>query len=183
MGGVDVNIGEPEVRLREICARFRMIGLVSSPHHGNARGRQVMAAAVEVRTFWSALLSVLLKCIAALGFTTPASRAAVGPVETAAPAAGRTATAETGVPAPRIPAPRGCEPASRRERDRTLPPTMKQRIRAEAHGSSPSARSIRTGDLREEMTPALALAEATAGAATVTACPATATAGPATAAR
>jgi plasmid stability protein len=67
---------------------------------------------------------------------------------------------------------------------------MKQRIRAEAHGSSPSARSIRTGDLTEEMTPALALAEAaaglatvTAGAATVTACPATATAGPATAAR
>jgi hypothetical protein len=120
--------------------------------------------ATDIKTFWGALVSVLLKCIAALGFTT-ADRAAV---RTQAPAALRTkalvgaATTEVegAAPAPagprtppsprradvRIPAPRACEPQPRRrERNRTLPPTMKQRIRAEAHGSSPSARSVRAG--------------------------------------
>ena len=134
--------------------------------------------AAEVKTFWGALLSVLLKCIAALGFTTPArtkapvaDRTEVTAVTTAAVAADAVGTtaragisaragatgaapAPAGPPAlPRtrradvyIPAPRGCEPLPyRRERDRTLPPTMKQRIRAEAHGSSPSARSLPAG--------------------------------------
>ncbi|WNI16568.1 DUF6344 domain-containing protein [Actinacidiphila sp. ITFR-21] len=115
-----------------------------------------MNAAVEARTFWSALLGVLLKCIAALGFTTPAARrTARGPV--ALPAA----TTATDVRLPRIPAPRGCEPV-RRRRERTLPPTMKQRIRAEAHGSSPSARSVRHGDPAEQTGTALALADAAA---------------------
>ena len=120
--------------------------------------------AADIKTFWGALVSVLLKCIAALGFAT-ADRAAV---RTQAPAAFRTKAtvgaatteAEGAAPAPAgprtppstrradrpIPAPRTCEPQSRRrERDRTLPPTMKQRICAEAHGSSPSARSLRSG--------------------------------------
>jgi hypothetical protein len=140
-----------------------------------------MAATAEVRTFWSALLSVLLKCIAALGFATPSVRAAARtqvPVAdrmnaAAVTAAGtrRVATGHglpgpRGEAVPRIPAPRGCEPVRRdRDRDRTLPPTMKQRIRAEAHGSSPSARSIRAGEL-EDITAGLALAGAAAGAAT-----------------
>ena len=116
--------------------------------------------AADIRTFWGALVSVLLKCIAGLGFATadraPArSQATVADrVQTVvgAPAAtADTAPAPTGPPARpntrradvRIPAPRGCEPLPRRrERERTLPPTMKQRICAEAHGSSPSARSI-----------------------------------------
>ncbi|MYS24955.1 hypothetical protein GA0115240_17208 [Streptomyces sp. DvalAA-14] len=131
-----------------------------------------MAAAVEVRTFWSALLSVLLKCIAALGFATPASRAAAARVDApgaaqaqgqgAAQVAGRTdAVRIGGQSVPRIPAPRGYEP-TRQARTRTLPPTMKQRIRAEAHGSSPSARSVRTGDLAEDISAVVALAEAAA---------------------
>jgi hypothetical protein len=175
-----VNIGESGVRFREIRARFLMIGLVSSPHHAKARGRQIMAATTEIRTFWSALLNVLLKCIAALGLATPAARAAAA--RTQAPVADRmnAATVTTaggrrvatghgltgprGEAVPRIPAPRGCEPVSR-DRDRTLPPTMKQRIRAEAHGSSPSARSIRAGEL-EDITAGLALAGAATGAAT-----------------
>jgi hypothetical protein len=123
---------------------------------------------------------VLLKCIAALGFATPSARAAAARAQApvadrmnaaAVTAAGprRTATGH-GLPGPRgeavrIPAPRGCEPVRRdRDRDRTLPPTMKQRIRAEAHGSSPSARSIRAGEL-EDITAGLALAGAAAGAA------------------
>jgi hypothetical protein len=32
MGGVDVNIAGLDVRVREICAGFRMIGLIGSPH-------------------------------------------------------------------------------------------------------------------------------------------------------
>jgi hypothetical protein len=177
--GVDVKISDLGVRFLGICAGFRMIGLVSSADHQypqEARGREVMAAVAEVRTFWSALLSVLLKCIAALGFTTAgrtdtADRAAAtAQGRDAAVAEGRTAvpatTARAGAPggpagtaAGRIPAPRayGMGP---RTRSRTLPPTMKQRISAEAHGSSPSARSLRPADgtldedLADTLTPA-----------------------------
>ena len=139
-----------------------------------------MAATAEVKTFWGALLSVLLKCIAALGITTPAARAAartqspatdrtdavaVTPAKAGRTAAGHGLPGARGQAVPRVPAPRACEPA-RRERDRTLPPTMKQRIRAEAHGSSPSARSIKAGDLDE-------LADITAGLALVGAAAAT----------
>src|SRR5262249_20763269 len=46
----------------------------------------------------------------------------------------------------RVPAPRAYEPL-RRLRGRTLPPTMKQRINAEAHGSTPRARSLPAGTL------------------------------------
>jgi hypothetical protein len=141
-----------------------------------------MAVATDVKTFWSALLSVLLKCIAALGFARQAP-AAVTVLPQAVPAgtlpaaaartesgggrAGgsrnrrpkrakaaqpdrdtrRTATG-SGTGACRVPAPRGCEPqVGGRDRKRTLPPTMKQRISAEAHGSSPSARSLRVDDV------------------------------------
>ena len=119
--------------------------------------------AADMRTFWGALVSVLLKCIAALGFATadraPARSQAtvadrVQAIVGASAATADTAPAPTGPPAQpntrradvRIPAPRACEPLpQRRERERTLPPTMKQRICAEAHGSSPSARSLPAG--------------------------------------
>jgi hypothetical protein len=166
-----VNIGESEVRFREIRARFLMIGLVRSPHHAKARGRRIMAATAEVKTFWAALLSVLIKCIAALGFTTTAARVATRTATQAqAPVADRTnaaaGTTVRGRAICRVPGPRGCEPV-RRERERTLPPTMKQRISAESHGSSPSARSIRAGEL-EDITAGLALAGAAAGSGTTT---------------
>jgi hypothetical protein len=46
-------------------------------------------------------------------------------------------------PAPATPYQRAYVPAPRPyERERSLPPTMKQRIGAEAHGTSPSARSV-----------------------------------------
>ncbi|MEE4541100.1 DUF6344 domain-containing protein [Streptomyces sp. V4-01] len=150
-----------------------------------------MAVAADVKTFWSALLSVLLKCIAALGFGRTANAAAVRPqavpagfvpaaaadrdeaagragsrtrrgkrAKAAPPArtARRTAKGSgagsgtaTGTGACRVPAPRGCEPQlGGRDRKRTLPPTMKQRISAEAHGSSPSARSLRVDDMLGE---------------------------------
>ncbi|MEC3995596.1 DUF6344 domain-containing protein [Actinacidiphila sp. DG2A-62] len=128
-----------------------------------------MAVAVDVKSFWGALLSVLLKCIAALGFTTPA-RTTTGTVAGAEVLPAGTAGTGADVPQRRaaggragggagvrtaarratVPAPRGYDPHQRRldlGRKRTLPPTMKQRIGAEAHGSSPSARSLRIDDL------------------------------------
>jgi hypothetical protein len=141
----------------------------------------------DIRTFWGALLSVLLKCLAALGFA-PAARSAARPQTPVAPAvpAAPTAVAVAAAPAdargsahkeasaeapaggalpaldggtetaaqpapPRrrrsdahVPAPRAATESrlNRRNRGRTLPPTMKQRISAEAHGATPSARSL-----------------------------------------
>ncbi|MCL2553715.1 MAG: DUF6344 domain-containing protein [Actinomycetia bacterium] len=124
-----------------------------------------MAASATFRTFWGALLSVLLKCIAALGFHTPATRtqaAAPAPIPAGAEA-GAVATAAA-VPAARgagssggspsapepearpVPAPRLYEPV-RSSRDCLLPPTMKQRISAEAHGATPAGRSLPAGTL------------------------------------
>ncbi|MFE2426376.1 DUF6344 domain-containing protein [Streptomyces sp. NPDC059373] len=89
----------------------------------------------KVTTFWNAFIAVLVKCVAALG-TTVTSRAA----NAATP---RPAATEAAEPTRRnllatIPSPRSFEPLP----DRTLPPTMKQRIRAERHGSSPATRSL-----------------------------------------
>ena len=113
-----------------------------------------MAVTAGTRSFWSTLLSVLLKCIAALRFAPAARTAAAAPATTlpapatvpataaAAPAAGTFGT--RAVPEPRLPY-LPCLPQQARRRSRTLPPTMKQRICAEAHGSSPSVRSL-SGD-------------------------------------
>lgn len=131
-------------------------------------------ATADVRTFWSAFVSVLLKCIAALGFATPArtktpavvAGTAAAPATTTATglvtAPASDGTAAAGTPAadtnhpgrrtngrtPAIPAPRCAYayPPRRTRRGRTLPPTMKQRIHAEAHGASPSARKVLAAD-------------------------------------
>ncbi|WP_240500978.1 DUF6344 domain-containing protein, partial [Streptomyces neyagawaensis] len=44
-----------------------------------------------------------------------------------------------------------------RPRDRALPPTMKQRIRAEAHGSSPSCRHLTAPDSPPDAASALTM--------------------------
>lgn len=127
-----------------------------------------MAAIATLRTFWGALLSVLLKCIAALGFTTAATcrqataarpadtagatNGAVVPTTGAVPAARTAGSPGDSAPAAerperetwRVPSPRAYEsPRS----GRVLPPTMKQRINAEAHGSTPAGRSLPAGTL------------------------------------
>jgi len=112
------------------------------------------ATTPRVTAFWGAFLNVLIKCIAALGFATPArtkaaaSRQAVGSVTVPAQAVATAMVPRPAPPdrrhaAPPMPAGRVLLPAPRpSERGRSLPPTMKQRIRAEAHGTSPSSRSI-----------------------------------------
>lgn len=162
-------------------------------------------ATADVRTFWSAFVRVLLACIAALGFTTPArtrtaatTAASPAPTGTPAPAdavgtrartespaqaqaearaEARTGTraearagaqAESGArPGSRtVPAPRAAfgYPPRRDRRNRTLPPTMKQRIQAEAHGSTPAARSVVAPDLPGEELAALSAMPTASGA-------------------
>jgi hypothetical protein len=89
----------------------------------------------KVTTFWNACIAVLVKCVAALGVTV-SSKAAIP-----APALATEATEPARDLLATIPSPRSFEPL----RDRSLPPTMKQRIRAEAHGSSPATRSLPAG--------------------------------------
>ena len=123
-------------------------------------------ATAKVTTFWGAFVAVLLKCLAALGFATPAPAGIPAAAVTPAPAESAERT-ERAVPAGHrvtIPAQRRFEPVYERS-GRSLPPTMKQRIRAEAHGASPTARSATGDGLVTDAPPApdRALADAATG--------------------
>ncbi|WP_405894898.1 DUF6344 domain-containing protein [Streptomyces sp. NBC_00104] len=80
----------------------------------------------KVMKLWTAIVTAFLALCTALGLITTTASAAVPRTETT-----RNGAALTTAPATSLPA---------RPHDRALPPTMKQRIRAEAHGSSPSCR-------------------------------------------
>ncbi|RFU86444.1 hypothetical protein DY218_12100 [Streptomyces triticagri] len=98
---------------------------------------------------WAAAVTAILALFAALGFTTTA---------TAAPST--TAPQQEDAGRATAPVTRSVAPAAHSPRpyDAQRPPTMKQRIRAEAHGSSPNARGLgglvtpltRTGEVSEE---------------------------------
>ncbi|MEU1227430.1 DUF6344 domain-containing protein [Streptomyces sp. NPDC005828] len=123
-------------------------------------------ATAKVKQFWTAFISVLFALLASVGLANTAAAAGqpavTQPEEPAAPAAA-PAAAPTGQRAlPSV-------PAQRAHRwplvgDRSLPPTIKQRIAAEAHGSSPSARQRSSSTAAAETDPAaltdLALAAA-----------------------
>ncbi|MFJ4336766.1 DUF6344 domain-containing protein [Streptomyces sp. NPDC088915] len=98
-------------------------------------------ATAKVKQFWAAFISVLFALLASVGLAGTAAAAqqpAVRqPEEPTAPAATTAAVAGERASA--------SVPAQRAHRwpiagDRSLPPTIKQRIAAEAHGSSPAAR-------------------------------------------
>ncbi|MFD4523660.1 DUF6344 domain-containing protein [Streptomyces sp. NPDC058470] len=81
----------------------------------------------QAMKLWTAIVTLLLSVCTAAGFITTTAAAAVpqsAPVRNA------------GAPAVTVQA----APLGSGAHDRGLPPTMKQRIRAEAHGSSPSCR-------------------------------------------
>ncbi|GHH82543.1 DUF6344 domain-containing protein [Streptomyces capitiformicae] len=80
----------------------------------------------KVMKLWTAIITAFLALCTALGLITTTAGAAVQQTET---------TRNCAAPA-RTPA----LPLQTRLHDHALPPTMKQRIRAEAHGSSPSCR-------------------------------------------
>ncbi|WP_208853119.1 DUF6344 domain-containing protein [Streptomyces albofaciens] len=121
-------------------------------------------AATKVTRLWAAFVTVIVKLLAALGFRTPAAVTATaatgGTGAVPAPAPARTAVAGAGDGWAEPPAdgdtdgpadaPGGVDPRydvpafalPRMRYGRILPPTMKQRIRAEAHGAAPSSRSV-----------------------------------------
>ncbi|MFG3247847.1 DUF6344 domain-containing protein [Streptomyces sp. NPDC048187] len=83
----------------------------------------------KVLTLWTSVVTAFLALCTALGFITTTAAAAV-------PQTGTHSNTESATPeaAPAAAAPRS------RTRTGSLPPTMKQRIRAEAHGAAPSCR-------------------------------------------
>ncbi|MFF8380352.1 DUF6344 domain-containing protein [Streptomyces sp. NPDC015661] len=124
-------------------------------------------ATAKVKQFWTAFISVLFALLASVGLANTAAAAGQPavqqPEEPAPPAAVRAATAGERALA--------SVPAQRTHQwpvvgDRSLPPTIKQRIAAEAHGSSPSARQRSSSTAGVESDPAaltdLALAAAAA---------------------
>ncbi|MBW5250028.1 DUF6344 domain-containing protein [Streptomyces poriferorum] len=89
----------------------------------------------KAKSIWTAFITAFFALLASLGLAS--STAAATEATVTEPAATshehRARTAAT----PAAPSVRWTLP-----RDRALPPTMKQRIRAEAHGSSPAARTL-----------------------------------------
>jgi hypothetical protein len=81
----------------------------------------------KVMALWTALIAAVVAVLAALGFASPAAAAPVH--QTSGSSNSTPAVREARVPVAAPP-----------RYARSLPPTMKQRIRAEAHGSSPSCR-------------------------------------------
>ncbi|MET9359933.1 DUF6344 domain-containing protein [Streptomyces sp. NPDC006632] len=96
-------------------------------------------ATSKLTTWWTALIGALVALLASLGLAGQATAAA-------APSASvpqHDVTYNRSEPATSVaPAVQWALPAAS-----ALPPTMKQRIRAEAHGSSPSSRH--RGDVRD----------------------------------
>ncbi|MGQ4488148.1 DUF6344 domain-containing protein [Streptomyces sp. 372A] len=94
---------------------------------------------VTAKNIWTAFVTAFFALLAALGLASSTATAAQAPAtntntEPAATAHEHTPAAHATATGPSV---RWTLP-----RDRALPPTMKQRIRAEAHGSSPATRHL-----------------------------------------
>ncbi|MES5819224.1 DUF6344 domain-containing protein [Streptomyces sp. RG80] len=92
----------------------------------------------KVMKLWIAIVTAFLALCTTLGLITKTAAAAVPPTEPA-----RNSTAEATTPAPSL---------WSWAFTRALPPTMKQRIRAEAHGKTPSCRHRPPTDTEESDT-------------------------------
>jgi len=84
----------------------------------------------RVKSIWTAFVTAFFALLASLGLATAQAAAAEPTVTNQKHTGSAPATATT-------PSVRWALP-----RDSALPPTMKQRIRAEAHGSSPAVRQL-----------------------------------------
>ncbi|MFD9142227.1 DUF6344 domain-containing protein [[Kitasatospora] papulosa] len=87
-------------------------------------------SAFKVKSIWTAFVTAFFAILASLGLATAQATAAEPAVASHEHTAAHPATAPTQSVRWTLP------------RDRALPPTMKQRIRAEAHGSSPATRQL-----------------------------------------
>ncbi|MET9555514.1 DUF6344 domain-containing protein [Streptomyces sp. NPDC006645] len=104
-------------------------------------------AAFKVKNLWTVFLTAFFAVLTTLGLTAPAA-AADGAVQQPAeqpakPGKGQSpVTAEERGGGEAAPAVRRALPENARPADTSRPPTIEQRIRAEAHGSSPSVRRL-----------------------------------------
>ncbi|SDD99732.1 DUF6344 domain-containing protein [Streptomyces prasinopilosus] len=98
----------------------------------------------KVMKLWTAIVTAFLALCTALGFATTSASAAVP----------RTETARNSGSAPDTTAP--ARSVRSRAHAGALPPTMKQRIRAEAHGASPGCRHRTLADPAPAPDPAAA---------------------------
>lgn len=107
-------------------------------------------AAFKVKNLWTAFLTAFFAVLTTLGLTAPAAAADAAvqqPAEQPAKAKGK-ATGHSSVAVEErgggeaAPAERWALPQYARPADTSRPPTIEQRIRAEAHGSSPSVRRL-----------------------------------------
>ncbi|MFD5699314.1 MULTISPECIES: DUF6344 domain-containing protein [Streptomyces] len=90
--------------------------------------------ATKAMKLWTTIVTAVLALFATLGLTSTATAAA--------PAQQATSASAPCTSAPSLTAPMAALWAAAYER--SLPPTMKQRIRAEAHGATPSCRHLPT---------------------------------------
>ena len=86
----------------------------------------------KVMKLWTAVVTAFLALCTALGFVTTSAAAAATAVPRTQPA--HNSSTHVTLPRPAL---------GSWSRTRSVPPTMKQRIRAEAHGSSPTCRHRR----------------------------------------
>ncbi|ARF73806.1 DUF6344 domain-containing protein [Kitasatospora albolonga] len=86
------------------------------------------------KSIWTAFITAFFALLASLGLATATTSAANAATQPSATTQEHTAATTA---TPLAPSVRWTLP-----RDRALPPTMKQRIRAEAHGSSPATRHL-----------------------------------------
>ncbi|GAB2865166.1 hypothetical protein GCM10027074_35640 [Streptomyces deserti] len=105
-------------------------------------------ARTKVMKLWTTVVTAFLALCTALGLITTTAAAAVPQTET---------TRNSGTSTPQITVP-AMSPWSW-SRARALPPTMKQRIHAEAHGKSPSCRHRPLADTAPDTTTAPATAD------------------------
>ncbi len=84
----------------------------------------------RVMKLWTVIVTAFMAVLATLGFASTATAASVQQAEGIRNCVAAAPSETRPLPAPRT-----------SPHDRTLPPTMKQRIRAEAHGASPSCRA------------------------------------------
>lgn len=104
-------------------------------------------AAFKVKNLWTVFLTAFFAVLATLGLTAPAAAADAAvqqPAEQPAKGDRSPVTTEArggGEEAPAV-RPARALPESARPANTSRPPTIEQRIRAEAHGSSPSVRRL-----------------------------------------
>ncbi|MDT9690846.1 DUF6344 domain-containing protein [Streptomyces sp. P9(2023)] len=101
-------------------------------------------ATAKVKQFWTAFISVLFALLASVGLASTATAAQAPAVQQPEePAAASAAATGARAATVSVPAQRAAYQWPTTVRERSLPPTIKQRIGAEAHNSSPSVRHLR----------------------------------------